>query len=257
MHLSSMTPNHARLKSRPANRPWTILVLVAFILLLQPGCLFFHKRKPRPAPVIPPPTRIAVLPANFPPENPDARWLTLASIVLQYDTGRAAPDLDFIPFWESMPAVLQVVGNSRTISTDNAVEIATRLSAKWIADGNFLSDKSALTYRLDFMPSQTTLIPFRYEKPTSAAELPDEMSEAYDQFLRYLIVRPLVIERIRPIEPKQLKEIADALDAEYGWFVTARPGQAGKVVEDLERLIPGLARSLFSPTLYPNLGEIK
>ncbi len=256
MHFFPHTASRTRLPGSAANRSLVIFVLSILILVLQPGCLF-HRHKPRPAPVIPPPTRVAVLPANFPPEDPDSRWLTLASVVLQFDSARAASDLELIPLWESMPAVLQVVGNSRTISTDNAVEIATRLSAKWIADGNFLSNKGALTYRLDFMPSQTTLIPFRYEKPTSPGELPDQMSEAYDQFLRYLIVRPLVLERIRPIETKQLREIAEALDAEYGWFVTARPGQAGKVVEDLEHLIPGFARSLFSPTLYPNLGEIK
>jgi hypothetical protein len=156
-----------------------------------------------------------------------------------------------------MPVTMQALGNSRTITVDMATQIATRLAAKWATAGDLLAANNSVTLRVDFIPAQTTVVPFRYERSISGDVLADRVTESFDQFLRYLIVRPLAIERIRPIEVKTLKEVAEALDVEYGWFTTAKPGVAGKSVEDLQKEAPGLARLLFSPTLYPNLGSIK
>jgi len=257
MHLLSSMPERSQRKNLVA----LLLSLAFFALLLQTGCLLrpFHifKHKPRPAPVIPPPARIALLPVNLPSDDANLRWYAFGSLVLMDEVAHTAADLELIPLWESMPVTMQALGNSRTITSDMASQIATRLAAKWATAGDLLTANNSITLRLDFIPAQTTVIPFRYEKPISSDVLADRLTESLDQFLRYLIVRPLNVEGIRPIEVKTLKEVAEALDVEYGWFSTARPGVAGKSVEDLQKEAPGLARLLFSPTLYPNLGSIK
>ncbi|MGD0307854.1 MAG: hypothetical protein ABSC02_01085 [Acidobacteriota bacterium] len=257
MHLLSSMPKRSQRKSLVA-----LLLSLAFLaLLLQTGCLLhpFHifKHKPRPAPVIPPPARIALLPVNLPSDDANLRWYSFGSVVLMDEVAHTASDLEPIPLWESMPVTMQALGNSRTITADMASQIATRLAAKWASAGDLLTADNSVTLRLDFIPAQTTVVPFRYEKPVSGDVLADRLTESFDQFLRYLIVRPLNIDGIRPIEVKTLKEVAEALDAEYGWFTTAKPGVAGKAVEDLQKEAPGLARLLFSPTLYPSLGAIK
>jgi hypothetical protein len=258
MHLLSSTSRRSPKKSLVA----LLLLSLAFLaLLLQTGCLLhpFHifKHKPRPARVFPPPARIALLPVNVAGEDASLRWYSFASVIMMDEAAHAASDLEPIPLWESMPVTTQALGNSRTITADMASQIATRLAAKWATAGDLLTANNNVTLRLDFIPAQTTVVPFRYEKPISGDVLADRITESFDQFLRYLIVRPLAIDSIRPIEVKTLKEVAEALDVEYGWFTTAKPGVAGKSVEALQKEAPGLARLLFSPTLYPSLGSIK
>jgi hypothetical protein len=53
------------------------------------------------------------------------------------------------------------------------------------------------------------------------------------------------------------RDLAEALDREYGWFVDAEPGKAQDVVAKLLLTDEHLAKSLFSPTLYPGLTEKK
>ena len=255
MHLPSSTPRRSPKKSMVA--PF-LLSLAFLVLLFQTGCLLhIFKHKPRPAPVLPARARIALLPVNVAGEDASLRWYAFASVVLMDEVAHAAPDLEPIPLWESMPVTMQALGNSRTITTDMATQIATRLAAKWATAGDLLTANNNVTLRLDFIPAQTTVVPFRYEKSISGDVLEDRITESFDQFLRYLIVRPLTIDSVRTLEVKPLKQVAEALDVEYGWFSTAKPGAAGKTVEDLQKLAPGLARFLFSPTLYPNLGPIK
>jgi len=99
------------------------------------------------------------------------------------------------------------------------------------------------------------LVPFRYEKPATVENLASHLEEAFDQFRRYLILRPPMGNLPRPLEASRLKEIGGALDAEYGWFVPARPGGAGKLVGELAQANVELARLLFNPSLYPVLGK--
>ena len=87
---------------------------------------------------------------------------------------------------------------------------------------------------------------------------PDTISEglpnAFTQFLRYLTARPL--EKTREANPKMssLKEVTEALDREYGWFVEAQPGKAQEIIERLMREDKeDLVRFLFSPKTYPQL----
>jgi len=242
-------------KRTRSHTPSLVLISLALAgLLFQPGCLF-RKHTPPSAPTLPAPVRIALLPLNVPQGNTDLRWVSLASAVLEAQTAMAAPDLDPAPLWESMPAVLQSLGTSRTVTSDIAELTAARLTARWSIAGDLKPAGNGISMLMDFIPARTTLVPFRYEQTGGMDALEPRFQEAFDQFLRYLIVRPISLDKLKPLDAKKLKEIAEALDVEYGWFVPAKPGQAGKLVEDLVHTDPGLARLLFSPTLYPGVGK--
>lgn len=231
-----------------------LISLVLLGLLLPTGCLF-RKHRPPAAPTLPAPVRIVLLPLNFPRENTDLRWVSLASAVLEAEIVQSATDLEPVPLWESMPAVLQILGDSRAITTGIAEFTATRLTARWAIQGELSAVTNDLLVRMDFIPARPSLVPFRYEKQSSMDGLDPHFREAFDQFLRYLIVRPLATPKIKLLDAKSLKELADALDAEYGWFETAKAGEAAKVVQDLAHSNPSLARLLFNPAAYPVLGK--
>ena len=255
MHKSSMIPNRMFWMGMRTRTPGRFLISLAVLgLLTQPGCLF-RKRKAPAAPTLPAPVRIAVLPMNVPQGNTDLRWVAIATTVLMEQEAMAAPDLEPVPIWESFQAARQSLGDSRTVTTDIAELTAARLSARWTTQGDLLTANNAITLRLDFIPAKPSLVPFRYEKQVSLDELAPHFQEAYDQFLRYLIVRPLDAGKLHQLDAKRLKELAEAIDVEYGWWATAKPGAAGKLVDDLAQSNPGLARLLFSPTLYPALSK--
>jgi hypothetical protein len=255
MHRSPMIPEGVNRKSTHAQTLFRILILLALPgLFLQSGC-FLRKRTPAAAPALPAPVRIILLPVNAPEGKADLRWTSLAATVRMAEIAAAAPDLEPMPLWESTPAVLQTLGNSRTITEEIAQFTAARLTARWGTVGDLITVNNAPTLRLDFIPSRPSLVPFRYEKPSAINALGPQFQEAFTQFLRYLIVRPLMEDRIRHLDAARLKEVAQALDVEYGWFVAAKPGAAGKVVEDLARSNRDVARLLFNPTLYPVLAK--
>jgi hypothetical protein len=231
-----------------------LIALAVLGLLLGSGCLF-RKRKPPAAPALPAPVRIALLPLNVPQANADLRWMSFATIVTMGEIAQAAPDLEIVPVYESVQAALQSLGNSRMLTQDIAELVATRLSARWASNGEITAAGNSLTLLVDFVPSQSTRTPFRYQKPLPAEAIQSRLMEAFEQFLRYLIVRPVQADRLKLLDMKKLREIADALDAEYGWYGTPRPGASTKVVEDLAQSNPRLAKVLFSPTLYPVLAK--
>jgi len=255
MHISAMRPEGVNRQFKQAHTLLRILILLALPgLILQSGC-FWRKRTPVAAPELPAPVRIILLPVNAPEGKPDLRWTALAATVQMAEIAVAAPDLEPMPLWESTPAVIQTLGNSRTITAEIAEFTATRLTARWGTVGALMTSNDATVLRLDFIPSRASLVPFRFEKQGPIDALGSSFQEAFTQFLRYLILRPLVEDRIHRMNPLRLKEVAQALDAEYGWFAAAKPGAAGKVVEELARSNRDLARLLFNPTLYPVLGK--
>ena len=232
-----------------------MLILVCLAgLLLQPGCLF-KKRAPAAPPTTPAPVRILVLPVNAPLDNAGLQMTGISAAVQMLEIALAAPDLEPVPLWESIPAALQSLGTSRTVTDDIAEFTATRLAARWGIKGDFLTTGSVPTLRLDFIPARPSLVPFRYEKQAGEGDIQARITECYDQFLRYLVVRPLTVASIKPLEANRLMELARALDSEYGWFVAAKPGSAGKIVEDLAASHNELARLLFNPALYPVIGK--
>lgn len=241
-----------RSRLRRAGSP--ALALAVLGLFLMSGCLF-RKGKPPAAPAIPAPVRIVLLPLNVPQGNADLHWISLAGPAVMAEIALAAPDLEIVPFYESAQAALQSLGNSRLVTQDIAELVATRLSARWATNGEIRATGSTITLMVDFIPSRATLVPFRYEKPMAAGAMEQRFQEAFEQLLRYLIVRPLQTDKLHQLDTKKLQEIANALDAEYGWYASPKPGGSTRLVEDLARTDPGLAKILFSPTLYPVLAK--
>jgi len=145
------------------------------------------------------------------------------------------------------------VGPSRAITAEMAAVIAARLLAKWVIIGELSSDRNGVFLTEDFMPAKANRIPFRYEKRCSVNALQENLSEAVSQFLRYVAARPLTRGKGPAFDAKDLREIAEALDREYGWFSDAEPGKAERVLRILSQPDDRLARMLFSPALYPGV----
>ena len=249
------------------------------LLLLQSGC-FFHKKGKAPVPTIGP-VRIVLLPFNVPSDNTDLRWVALAAPILMAKVSEQAPDLVVIPFWEAMPTIIQSGGASRSFTQETAASVAAWLTAKWASLGDISPVKAraakprtskadtsdgGVTYTpppktgglymmVDFIPSKSNLVPFRYQKTGSIDALGSSFHEAYRQLLRYLVARPLQPAKSNLPSMTSMKTLAEALDREYGWFVDADPGKAQEVVADLARTDERLARLLFNPSVYPILGQ--
>jgi len=227
--------------------------MVGLILLIQPACLF-KKHKTAAPQVTPTIVRIVFLPLNIPNENTDLRWLSLAVPVMMAKVSESAPDLEPVPLWEVMPVAVEAAGTSRSITAEVAAYIASRLTAKWATEGELSPAKGGVHMTVDFIPAKTTLVAFRYEKEASIDSLGGHFPEAFEQFLRYLVARPMPRGESRSLKVDSVKEVAEALDREYGWFVTADPGKSGKIAEELAQTDSRLARLVFNPSLYPGIG---
>ena len=172
-------------------------------------------------------------------------------------TAEQAKNLEVIPIWETMPIALNNAGATRTITADSAANIANWLSAKWSVMGELIPGKNEATIIVDFIPSSSSLIPFRYQKTGKLDSFGTGFCDAYNQFLRYLAAKPFEPKRDNSANMGSVKSVAEALDREYGWFVEAEPGKAQEVVNGMVHSDELLARSLFSPALYPALAPTK
>jgi hypothetical protein len=237
---------------RPRISSPVIFLLTVLAIMLQPGCLF--RKKPSTPNYPAEPIRIALLPFNVPSDNAELRWVSLGAAIMMAKELEQAQDLDVVPLWETLPAVVETLGSSRTLTPETSAVIAARVNARWAAQSDLAPGQNGLDLRIDFIPGKATLIPFRYENQTQLDSLPARFREAFEQFLRYMVARPLQSkDRVgKPMELNQLKELAAALDREYGWFGSADPGKAAVEAERLGRSDGRLARLLFSPTLYPD-----
>jgi len=227
--------------------------LIVGFLILQFGCFFRHKA-PSAADVPPPIVRIVLLPLNTPPEDSSLSWLSLAVPALMAHVGRNAPDLEIVPLWESMPVTVEAMGASRSIGPDQAAYIAGRLTAKWAATGEVTPVKNGISILIDFIPTKETVIPFRYEKQVEVDSMQGNIRDAFTQFLRYQTVRPITAE-IQPLNAGSLRDTAQALDLEYGWFTPSEPGKSEKIVNSIAGTDNKLAQMLFNPNLYPAIAR--
>ncbi len=240
---------------RPA-RPGILLAISAMLLLLfQPAC-FLKKRKTETV-VSTSSVRLALLPFNAPLQDKDLRWGALAAPILMAKAAEQANNLEIIPIWESMPIVRNNAGATRTFTADSAANVANWLSAKWSVMGELITGKNGVTIIIDFIPASNSLIPFRYQKTGKLESFGTVFYDAYNQFLRYLVAKPLAPNRSNATNMAAMKSVAEALDREYGWFVDAEPGKAQEVINELKHSDEPLARSLFSPDLYPALAPAK
>jgi hypothetical protein len=237
-------------------RAFRLLVFFAVIMLsVQFACL----KKKSKVPITPSsPIRIAFLPFNVPEENKDLRWVALACPILMAKTSERASDLVPIPFWESMPVAIESAGASRIFTEASAGSAAAWLTAKWSTTGDVSPAKrNRISLIVDFMPSKGNEVPFRYMKTARMEYLAEGFPVAFIQFLRYLSAGSL-----KPVKGEEssmisIKPLAEALDREYGWFVSADPGKSQEIVADLALKDTRLARLLFNPSLYPVLSQTK
>ena len=245
---SLLTPDRpgvrSLLKTMPAHG-----VLLSWVLLLslQTACLFGKKDKGPQYPTAP--VQIVLLPFNIPDGRDDLRWASIAAAVAMAKDLENAQDLEVVPLWVGFPAAVQARAGSRTLTSETAAFVASRVSAQWTALGTIRPSENKLSVQLDFIPAKPSLIAFRYENETSLDSIGNQLSSAYEQFLRYLIARPIKKKGLFAVGP--YRETARAIDQEYGWFASASPGRADKTVAELAREDNRLARLLFDPDVYP------
>jgi cell division septation protein DedD len=232
-----------------------VYVLIAVLVLTQTGCLFKRHKIPAAAPVPVQPVRIAVLPLNTPPDSENLRWLALGTAVVIAKVAQSSQDLDLLPLWESVPLTIDTLGTSRSLAPEQAASIASRLTAKWAVCGEITPAKGGINLLLDFVPSKETAIPFRYERQLDPDALQGVIKEAFEQFLRYLVAKPIGKADLTMPDSDMVRSLAEALDIEYGWRASSEPGKADKLVATLAQSDSSLAPALFNPTLYPVLNR--
>lgn len=226
-----------------------ILALVLVAAVSQSACLFKGSKNA----VMPSaPVRVAFLPFNTPEGDTEFRWASLAMPVMLAMVAKDAQALEPVPLWESMRVTLESVRNSRTVTQRDAAYVANWLNLKWAVIGD-LSGKSGemVTLLVDFIPPQDEDIPFRYIKKARIDAFDVHTRKSFKQFLEYISAPPMDDVKGRHIALPSLRQLSEALDREYGWTVTAEPGNAQEIVANLAQSDMRLARFLFSPRLYP------
>jgi len=248
--------NHLRTPGKyrmSAYAPYGLRLLVASALIL----IFFQSacsKKSKAVFTPPAPARIAFLPFNVPEDQKDLQWAALAAPILLSEVCKSAPDLEAIPFWESMQVAIDSAGASRIFTEESAESAASWLSAKWGTMGEIsAAPKNRVAVIVDFIPARSKQVPFRYMNTAKMDSIADGFPKAFTQFLRYLAVRPLEESKGNNPQMSSMKDLAEALDREYGWFVEAEPGKADIVIADLMTTDEDLARFLFNPNVYPQL----
>lgn len=201
------------------------------------------------------PVRVALLPFNIPDGNIDLRWVALASPIMMAMTSEYALDLEVIPLWESMPIAKEAAGASRTFTQQSAENVAQWLSVKWAIVGELTPAESRISAIVDFIPASSNSVPFRFMKTGRANKIGASFDQAFQQFLHYLLARPLERNRNERPEMDSQRSLAEAIDREYGWFVNEEPGKAQEIVAKLLKSDLRLARFLFNPSIYPILKQ--
>ena len=231
------------------------LFLLSIFLLLatQPAC---HKKAKVP-PASSGPVRVILLPFQVPADNKDLRWAALAAPILMAKESEKIPDLSVIPLWQTMPAAIATAGASRLFTDETAASTVNWLGAKWSIWGEIAPLKNSTSLIVDFIPGKDNLVAFRYLKTRRMESYGPAFHEAIRQFLRYLAASP--IGPAKGDEPglNSMKDLAEAIDREYGWFSDADPGKAQEIVANLAKSDEALARLLFNPSVYPVLAQNK
>ncbi len=231
------------------------LITTGFILAFQPACMFRHSKPKTPqAPAVA--VRIALLPFNIPAENSDLRWVSMAAPLVMAKTIENMASFEVVPVWQSYPVTLESLGNGRSITPEIAAYVAERVGAKWATNGELAPAKDGVWMRLDFIPAKTTLVPYRYEKVMRLDAMGANAYEAFSQLSDYLVLRPLPKLTGKGIKASSMRELAEALDREYGWYVTADPGKSEKLASGLVKTDSQFARLLFDPILYPAVASV-
>ena len=230
-----------------------IAALMLLAALFQSAC-FLHGEKKAVMPTAP--VRVVFLPFNVPEQNKDLQWTSMAVPVMMAMISRESEVLEPIPMWETMRFTLETVRNSRTILPANAAYVANWLNAKWSVTGETATEsKEKVSLLIDFIPPQETSVPFRYLKNIRMEDFDGNVRKSFDQFLFYISAPVPESGGRKRISLISLRQLAGALDKEYGWTVPADPGKSEEVVSNLAQSDMWLARQLFNPTLYSVLQD--
>lgn len=248
---------------RRKNTNWTAVascsrLIATFVIvtaLFQAGC----SKKTRPSMISAAPVKVAMLPFNAPEDRQDLKWAAIAAPISMAKALKRSPDLQILPLWETMPVAIEQAGPSRSFNQESATNAANWLSAKWAVTGDITATKSGITMTIEFIPAKENMVPFRF---TRKGKLEKQFFSlgfplAANQFLRYLMAKPLEKDRGKVRALNYFEDVARAVDREYGWFVAADPGKAQETVNSLLSADPQLAKDLFSPSIYPALTKVK
>jgi len=232
----------------------TTSVILTLALVSQWGCAKKSKAVVAAAPA---PVRMVLLPFNVASEKAELRWTAMAGPILIAKASALSQDLDIVPLWQSMPAAVDAAGASRSLTSESAATVASYMTAKWSALGEFSPAKNGISMMIDFIPTKASLVPFRYMRSSKLDSVGPGFPEALSQFLNYLVARPLQTSKKSQQSLTSLQSLAEALDREYWWFVDAEPGKAQETVSNLAKSDERLAHFLFNPSLYPVIAEAK
>ena len=232
------------------------LIVVACLLSFQPACLFRKHGSKATVPQAPPAAvRIALLPFSIPADNSDLRWLSLAAPLVMAKSIENAPAFEIVPLWQTYPVAIESLGAGRSISPEVAAYVASRVGAKWAANGELIAAKGGIWMRVDFIPAKASIVAYRYEKEGNADSMGGYFYEAFSQFMRYLVLQPLPKADGKGVATSSMRELGESLNREYGWYTAAEPGKSEKIVADLARMDSDFARLLFDPILYPSIAS--
>ena len=256
---TKMNPSqHSRLPVSRMSAPasfirWPGLLILMCLLAIHPACS--KKKAKASVPQAPPaPTRVALLPFSIPAENSDLRWVSLVAPMIMAKTIENSQNFEAVPLWQSYPVALESLGGGRSITPEVAAYVASRVGAKWATAGELNAVKGGVWMRVDFVPAKANLVPYRFDRETHLDGLAASFHEAFSQFGRYLVMRPMAKFEGKGQNPESLRPLAEALDREYGWYTAADPGKSDKLVADLQRTDAALAKLVFNPSLYSALG---
>jgi hypothetical protein len=231
------------------------LLITAAVLLIffQPAC----SKKAKPQSAAANPVKVLLLPLEVSEANKDLRWTAMAAPILLAKEMENTQDLMVIPLWQTMPTVIATAGASRTFNDESAASTANWLGAKWSIMGAISPVKGSISITIDFIPGKRNQVAFRYLKTRKLESLGPAFHEAIRQFLRYQLFKPLGPAKGNEPGLNSVKDLAEALDREYGWSVDADPGKAQDIVARLAKSDERLARLLFNPSIYPALAQNK
>jgi cell division protein FtsN len=236
---------------------WIIPVLLLALIGGLPACLFKKKKASAPTMIQQGPIRIVFLPANMSAEDTEQRWLSLAVPVLMTKLATLSPDLEPVPLWQLLPVAVENAGATRTINPELTSYMASRMGAWWGTMAEITPSKNGFTLVVDFVPVRASDYAFRFQKDTSANSLESNLRDALEEFLHYRLPEPAMSKASSgAMDTGLLRQVAEVLDSDYGWFVQPSPGKGEAVAASLAGVDKKLAPLVLSPTLYPVVGSV-
>ena len=241
-------------RSKIASVRGALFALAAAVLLTVSGQTACSK-KVRVAIEDTGPVRVVVLPFMVSTEkagvDKELQWAAMAAPALLVKTSRRLPDIEIVPFWEVMPVAISVAGAARSFDDDSAASLANWVSAQWAVIGEVRRSGSfSYSFVVDFIPAKSDTIPFRHIRTRRMENVGTSFYLGLRQWLRYVTGRPIPLLQVREPGLQRMQPLGEALDKEYGWHVTAEPGVAHSIVNELALDDEDWMGLMFSPTLY-------